>query len=321
MSSYYTTASLEEIRRAELHRKLMAELAEKERQRKQLKDELSKNVRRMENRLQSEFQNDVKLTKASNIVLTVEDKDDAGSGYDIDETIDTEALSKASANNMWQRQELNLSALMEIRDDLSPLEMEILSWIERIEERTIYTKKDRDDYERLTMEIKKLNGDESIDIEDKLNAIKMRVSAYLQAKEECFSEEEIASNYEKYCSICELLDISPKKLYPYEVEEEIEKMILVLEKRAEEEFIRAVISDAMEELGCSPKESVVLDNTPGKMYSVEGNPLCDVFVGSDGRGIMFEPIGESKNVSLDKKRQIESSAKNICSMYSLLEER
>ena len=36
---------------------------------------------------------------------------------------------------------------------------------------------------------------------------------------------------------------------------------------------------------------------------------------------MFEPIGETKEGSLEKRRQIESSANSICSLYGKLEEK
>ena len=69
-------------------------------------------------------------------------------------------------------------------------------------------------------------------------------------------------------------------------------------------------------MGCQIKEDAILDHTLGQVFSVAGHPLCDVFVGNDGSGIMFEPIGQSRGGSLEKKRQIEASANHVCSLYS-----
>ena len=94
-----------------------------------------------------------------------------------------------------------------------------------------------------------------------------------------------------------------------------------MEKRRQDEYIMGTIEEIMAEMGCHVKEDAVLDHTAGLMYSVDGHPLCDVFVGNDGSGIMFEPVGESKDGSIERRRQIESSANSICSLYATIEKK
>ena len=162
-----------------------------------------------------------------------------------------------------------------------------------------------------------------MDIEDKINTVKMRVSSFLQGSIRLTDADKkrIEENYYEYCALCQLLEVRPTEKHPYRVEKEIARMTKVLERRQQEEYVMEVIEDILEDLGCHAKEDAILDNRVGQMFSVDGHPLCDVFVSKDESGIMFEPVGQSKEGSLEKRRQVEGSANSICSLYSVIEER
>lgn len=306
MSSYYTTAQLEVMRKA------------------RLKQELADSIQKLKEQLQTEHVNSVQVTAGANIETTVFVKDDAVGGYSRNAIVTGAMLQTEDIQTSSKQDELDFSGLLvSAHRKPTKLEQELDSWIKRVEERPIVSEKDEKDRIRLLAELEKTIHVSAIDIEDKIKSVKMRVSAYLQGAERITDadKEKMESTYSEYCALCEMLEVKPTEKFPYRVEKEVTRMTAVLEKRRQDEYVMDIIEDIMENLGCHAKDDAVLDHTVGQMYAVDGHPLCDVFIGHDGSGIMFEPVGESKDGSLERQRQIENSANSICSLYSTLEER
>jgi hypothetical protein len=306
MSSYYTTAELEAMRKA------------------RLKQELAESIQRLKEQLQIKHNNNIKMEAGSNIETTVFISDDIMSGYSGSSALTGSMLATDEGRSVSKRDILDFSELLcSVHKKPTKLEMELDLWIHKVDERPIIEEKDEKDRTRLLAELTKIISESKTDIEDKIKAVKMRVSTFLQgaSKVTQLEKKKMESTYFEYCALCELLDLEPSERVPYRVEREILKMTSILEKRRQDEYVMDVIQNIMEDLGCNVKNDAILDHTVGQVYSIDGHPLCDVFIGSDGRGIMFEPIGESKDVSLERKRLIESSANSICSMYSIVEER
>lgn len=306
MSSYYTTAQLEEMRKA------------------RLKQELVESIEKLKEQLRTEHANIVKVTAGFKIETSVFLMDDSVGGYSKSFEISGATLKNESDQNGDVRDVLDFSELLAATDKKpTKMEREIYSWVRRVDERPIISESDENDRTRLLAELNKIIQESATDIEDKLRSVKMRVSTYLQgaARMTDTDKEEIESTYYEYCALCEMLRIKPTEQLPYRVKSEVERMTSVLEKNKQDAYVMGVIESIMTDLGCHVKEDAVLERTVGQMFSVDGHPLCDVFVGNDGSGIMFEPIGESKDCSLERQRQIESSANSICSLYSVLEER
>lgn len=306
MSSYYTTAQLEAARKAHL------------------KQELADSIQKLKEQLQVKRANNVQMTTGSNIEMSVFVTDNLVGGYSKRAVITGAILQEGSDYAEARKDDLDFSVLLfSANKKPTKLELELHSWIKKVDERPIVSEKDEKDRTRLLAELAKTIQASAMDIEDKIGSVKMRVLSYLQgaARITEADEEKIESTYYAYCALCEILEVKPTERLPYQVEREVARMTSVLEKRRQDEYVMDVIGDIMEELGCSIKDDAVLDQTVGQMYAVDGHPLCDVFVGNDGNGIMFEPVGESKDGSLERQRQIESSANSICSMYATLEER
>lgn len=306
MSSYYTTAQLEAMRKA------------------RLKQELADSIQKLKEQLQTEHVNSIQVTAGANIEATVFIEDDAVGGYSKNAVVTGAMLQTEDSQSSSKQDELDFSGLLvSAHRKPTKLEQELDSWVKRVDERPIVSEKDEKDRTRLLAELAKTIHASAIDIEDKIKSVRMRVSAYLQgaARVTDADKEKIESTYYEYCALCEMLEVKPTERLPYRVEKEVARMTAVLEKRRQDEYVMEVIEDIMEDLGCHAKDDAVLDHTVGQMYSVDGHPLCDVFIGHDGSGIMFEPVGESKDGSLERQRQIESSANSICSLYSTLEER
>lgn len=306
MSSYYTTAQLEEMRKT------------------RLKQELADSIQRLKEQLQTEHKNSVQMTAGANIETTVFVTDDAVGGYSKNAAVTGVMLQIEEGQGNTKRHELDFSGLLfSAHKKPTKLEQELDFWVKKVDERPIVSEKDDKDRTRLLVELAKTIRASATDIEDKVRLVKMRVSTYLQGavKITDADKEKMEFTYFEYCALCGMLEVKPAERLPYRVEKEVARMTSVLEKRRQDEYVMDVIEDIMEDLGCHVKDDVVLDHTVGQMYAVDGHPLCDVFIGNDGSGIMFEPVGESKGGSLERQRQIESSANSICSLYATLEER
>ena len=305
MSSYYTTAEIEAERKA------------------RLKKELADSIQRIKEQLQSEYKSSAQMTVGANIETTVFVADDAVSGYSKNSVV-TVAMLQNKNSSGTKRDELDFSGLL-IPAYRKPtkLEQELDSWVKKVDERPIVSEKDEIDRNRLLAELAKTIQASETDIEDKIKSVKMRVSAYLQGASRVTDNDKkiMESTYFEYCALCKILEVNPTERLPYRVEKEVIRMTSILEKRRQDEYTMDVIEDIMEDLGCHIRGDVVLDHTVGQMYAVDGHPLCDVFIGNDGRGIMFEPVGEERGGSLNRQRQIESSANSICSLYATLEDR
>ncbi len=306
MSSYYTAAQLEAMRKA------------------RLKQELSDTIQKLKEQLQTEHSNNAQIASSANIEISVFATDDSVGGYSKNATVTGAMLQDENKQATVQRDDLDFSGLLfSSHKKPTRLELELDSWVQKVDERPVISEKDEKDRTRLLAELAKTIQASAVDIEDRIRSVKMRVTSYLQgaARVTLSDKANMESEYFQYCALCKMLDVKPTEKYPYRIKKEIGRMTAVLEKRNQDEYIMGVIEDIMDELGCHAKDDAVLDHTVGQIYSVDGHPLCDIFIGNDGSGIMFEPVGESKEGSLEKRRQIESSANSICSLYGKLEEK
>lgn len=307
MSSYESAAEIEARRKAAL------------------KAQLEASINKLKEQLKTVHSNNVEVTAGAHIVTSVFIADDAAGGSEIQgAVVSAQMLKDHTVKNEEKRDELDFSDLLySTHKTPSKLELELDALVNRVDERPVISAKDSQDRARVITELAKTLNDAGMDIEDKIRTVKMRVMSYLKSAVRVSEadKERMKERYFEYCALCSMLGMKPRETLPYRVEQEIKRMTAVLEKRNQQEYIMSVIEEAMEELGCHVKEDAVLDSVAGRMFSVDGNPLCDVFVGDDGMGIMFEPVGESKEGSLEKQRQVEQSANKICSMYAELEEK
>lgn len=304
MSSYYTTAQLEAMRKAKLKADLLA------------------GIERLSAQLKQEYKNDVECCRSSNIITSIFKEDEVAGGYDDDNEVDVNDIYVADVNDNCEHEELDFSELLAVVHKENILVTELNEWLEKAEQRVIFRKKDEEDRIRLLKTLSEIVQDISLDIEDKIKAVKMRVTAYIDSSYIPTETElcEISEDYFEYVALCQMLDITPREKYPYRVRLEIARMKTVLEKRAQDEYIMEMIQEIMTELGCDMREEVVLDHVNGRRFKVDGHEVCDVFVGSDGSGIMFEPIVEisRNNVST---ATIETDIGHVCSLYKEVEDR
>ena len=304
MSSYYTAAQLEAMRQAKL------------------KQELSDSLQRLSAQLREEHRNTTKSETAGGGTITVTAEDAGSSGYRF-----TGSFGEAMRNNITaaaeKRTELNFSSLLvSKKKSADKVGAALEEWLGRMEERPLLTPADQETRERVLAEIEKIKNDALLSPEDRIGQIRMRVTSYLQGARKLSKEdrEKLESELFLYRAMCEMAGEEAPETAPYRVSREIRRLSELLEKRQREEYIAASMNEIMSELGFRMKDAAVMDHVEGQLYTPEGSSACDVFVGLDGSGIMFEPVAESRGGSLEKKRQIESSANRICAKYEKVEE-
>lgn len=304
MSSYYTTAQLEAMRKAKLKADLLA------------------GIERLSVQLKQEYKNDVECCKGANIVTSVFAEDEVISGYDDENVVDSCNIYVSESEVSYEHEELDFSVLLSVVPKENILVSELNEWLAKADKRVILRKKDEEDRIRLLEVLGEIVQNEAMDIEDKIKAVRMRVSAYIDSSYIPTESEMdvISEEYFEYVALCQMLDVTPREKFPYRVRIEIERMKAVLEKRAQEEYVMETIQEIMTELGCSMRDEAVLDHVNGRRFKVNNHEICDVFVGSDGSGIMFEPIVDTSNKNTSNAN-IQSDIGHVCSLYKELEDR
>lgn len=304
MSSYYTAAQLEAMRIAKL------------------KQELSDTIQKLQAQMREEHQNIAHTVHSDNVVVSVTQEDIGSSGYSFSGVI-ADQMTHSSETNSAKRNEADFSGLLAHKKHTkTKLEIELEQWIGKIDSRPILTEDDATDHERLVTEIERIRSNKSLDIEDEIQLIRTRVQSYLLGSKTVSAKdkEQIESDYYQYCALCRLADEEAVETVPFKVRQEIARLTTLLEKRKQNEYISTALSEIMSEVGCSLKSNVIMDHVEGQLFEVDGQPLCDVFVGVDGSGIMFEPVVDSRSGSIEKQRRIENSVNSICAKYAKVEE-
>ena len=306
MSHYYTQAELEAMRKA------------------QIKAELNGLLRDMAKQIRENGSSGHDITSQSaNIVRTVFLRDTYAEGEQKEFLVNVEnVLAAAEEGLQGKREGLDFSNLItEKEGQPTKLELEVKALVDSIRERPVLTEEDEQDYYRITDALRKIL-EENLDIEDKLKMIRMRVEGYLSGgtKMTDSMRKEMEERYSEYCALCMLLEMQPTETLPHRVNAEVKRMTAILEKRRQDEYVMDVIDSILDELGCHVKEDAVLDQVVGNMYVVDGHPLCDVFIGRDSDGILFEPVGDAA-AAAGQSRQLENSANHVCSLYQTLEEK
>lgn len=304
MSSSYSVAELEAMRKA----KVLAELNE--------------GIEKLKLRLQTSSNNDIEEIKRGNYAISVFSDEEV-----FERKVEANAVNEEDINSSFNldteyREEIDFSKLLFAVARENVLLVDLKEWINKVENRGIYRKKDEVDRARLLKALEMIIQDQQMDVEEKIQGVKMRVESYLSHAYELTvaEQDEINRDYLHYVALCQMLDITPREKYPYRVRCEIDRMQSVLEKRAQNEYIMETIQDILTDMGCTLKGEAILDHVQGMTFSVNGNEICDVFVGNDGNGLMFEPIVQTKKESLTAN-DIQNDIGHVCSLYKEMEDR
>ena len=132
-------------------------------------------------------------------------------------------------------------------------------------------------------------------------------------------QKKLEDREKTYLALCRMVRMEPRQLWPDQMEPEILRLEEVVRKRRQEAYIMNTLSGILEEMNCHLAARSILDHTPGLLFSVDGSPLCDVFMGTDGYGILFEPITDRRRKADSKV--VFSSIQGVCGLYDELERR
>lgn len=331
MSSGYATTRIDRERAEQLRRQREQALkAAKE----QLRKDLLANLDSAKAMTKEGAPSSVGLTTVTLLQQTVLVEDEISGGtklrlmvdagqIDVPEQTDADKTRAEIARR--EREELDFSSLLYGADGRRPsrAEMELNALLQKVDDRPVLTEKDADARKRLRAEISAVMSNDSYDAREKADILKMRIDSYLLGGRTLTRDDElrIEDDYLEYCALCAMVGMKPVETLPYRVANEIQRLTSVLEKRKENEYIMEVLESVMEELGCHVKEEAVMGGAVGQLFSVDGTPICDVFMAVENSGIMFEPVAEVRPSTLDKKRQVESSVERICTLYDEIERR
>ena len=126
MSSYYTAAQLEAMRKEKIRK------------------ELADSIQRLSIQLQEKHENSVHINNSGNVEISVFVTDDTTSGSGENLSVAKESLTQSANIARTQQDGLDFSGLLISKHRVSKLEEELNSWIERVDERPIITQNDED---------------------------------------------------------------------------------------------------------------------------------------------------------------------------------
>ena len=227
MSSYYTTAQLEAMRKA------------------RLKAELLENLDKIRAQLLEKHQNDVVVSAATNMEITVTNDDEGVSGFQSSVQIGEELRHEQALSS---RSILDLSSLLlESHSIPSQMEQEIEKLVDSIDQRAVLTEQDAIDKDRILLETSKTLSNHDMDIEDKLKYLRMRIESYIQGgtPTSAIDYQKLENEYYNYCALCQLVGETPTETLPAKVSSATKRLLIVAEKQKQDAYIMSTIEEIM----------------------------------------------------------------------------
>lgn len=220
-----------------------------------------------------------------------------------------------------EREGINLSGLLSVGRGKSKNESNIIEIIKQKENRAILYNKDLVEKEKLEEGIRKILEDQSIDLESKTELIEMKIDSFLRSGTliEDVDEEYVISKYDEYEALCKMMGVVPTEMLLERVEQECILMREELQKQEENKYIADTISQIMEELGCQGTGKTILQHVYGEMFNVSGCKHCNVFLGKQGKSIMFEPVIDSRDGSENQRKEVQQEIASVCTLYAEIE--
>ncbi len=299
MSVKYTRAQLKAMRKLELKKQLEYNIQE-------IKKKLSDNIK------------NTAVTSNNGFGATVANSDNINDDFKSSEIKYEYDINNNKKNNVELHKELDFSRiLINCKNCETSFQKKVNELLIRINNRDFKSEKDTQDYNRLMSYITETLNDTLLTDDDKLLYLEKRINIFLQlhdniAKENSTNLHDIIFEYH---ALCKLADITPVEKNAQRMIKESIKLKEALQTRMQDEYILNTLNDIMNDLGCNLKQESILNNTAGQLFSINGNLLCDVFMGTEHGNILFEAVAHSKNDLSVSKKQMQESAGSVCEMY------
>ena len=201
----------------------------------------------------------------------------------------------------------------------SEAQIKLEALLARIDERPVYTRKTREELNRLINQINEYINDSNIDTDDVIRMIEDRVNIYLENEDMSndLSVEEYQLEYTVLVSMLGQEDI----LLPVEdvPVEELEIRVERLKEQAiaveQQVYTAEIMQEVMESLGLTVEEFAVLDGAmKGEVYGFEDNSAMKVFVAFQNGSFVFEPVVDDQAMDeaiADKADKVSAVAEEL----------
>lgn len=177
----------------------------------------------------------------------------------------------------------------------SEAEKQLEALLARIDERPVYTRKTREELNRLITRINEYINDPDMDVDDVIRMIEDRIILYLE-NEDMSDELSIEELQMEYTVLVSMLGwettMPPAEEVPVE---ELEMRVELLKEQAvaveQRVYTAEIMQEVMESLGLTVEEFAVLDGAmEGEVYGFEDDPAMKIFVAYQSGSFVFEPV-------------------------------
>ena len=165
----------------------------------------------------------------------------------------------------------------------------------RIDERPVYTRKTKEELNRLIYQINEYIDDKSISDQDVIRMIEDRIIIYLE-NENMSNELTFEELQQEYIVLVSMLGKENDMPAVNEISvEELEGMVESLKEQAmaveQRVYTAEIMQEVLESLGLVVEEFAVLDNSmEGEIYGFENDPAMKIFMAYQNGSFVFEPV-------------------------------
>lgn len=306
MSSYYSEAELAEQQR----QRLLAQLS------KEIEDNRLVTLN-LQTSLNSYILSSPTFTESRHSTIA-ESGDSSNKIYQHHRTHQSDSIKWEKEDRTSIKRTADFSSVLQVDNDQSQT---ILRHQQKLEQmimaRAILSRNDLEEKEVLLDSITDIITNPAFSMEDKIELTEKKASVFLQRgkliKDVDFNA--IKHDYATYLTLCRMLAIEPSCTFHEEIKKEIQRLNNVLANQREQKYIFDTIKEIMASEGSFITSTTVLSEVSGIIFSVNGSKLCDVFVGVDGKEVLFEPVIDDYSSSVDSKRRANEDIKHVCGLY------
>ena len=213
----------------------------------------------------------------------------------------------------------------------SEAQIKLESLLARIDERPVYTRKKREELNRLVNQINEYINDPNIDTDDVIRMIEDRVNIYLE-NEDMSNELSVEELRQEYMVLVSMLGQentlpSAEEISDEELEMTVERLkeqAMAVEQRV---YTAEIMQEVMESLGLTVEEFAVLDGVmEGEVYGFENDPVMKIFVSYQNGSFVFEPIVDDQAMDMaiadkdDKAGAVAEELEKPCALHQKIME-
>lgn len=208
----------------------------------------------------------------------------------------------------------------------SEAEKKLEALLNRIDERPVYTRKTREELNRLVNQINEYINDTTMDVDDVITMIEDRVNIYLE-NQDITNELTLDEMQQEYIVLVDMLDMEGEMPRVEDIPmDELENVIEQLKNQAvvveQQVYTAEIMQEVFESLGLTVEEFAVLDEImEGEVYGFDDDPAMKVFVAYQSGTFVFEPVVDDEAMTEtiankeDKASAVAEELKKPCELH------